>query len=91
MIRVILVDDHAVVRTGYHRLLDAEPGIQVVGEAATADEANALVVRTEPDVALVDLSLKGRSDPRHAGQTTQVEGPGSLDARQRRSRHPGAA
>jgi DNA-binding NarL/FixJ family response regulator len=61
MIRVILVDDHAVVRTGYHRLLDAEPGIQVVGEAASADEANALVVRTEPDVALVDLSLKGSS------------------------------
>lgn len=61
MIRVILVDDHAVVRTGYHRLLDAEPGIQVVGEAATADEANALVVRAEPDVALVDLSLKGSS------------------------------
>jgi len=61
MIRVILVDDHAVVRTGYHRLLDAEPGIQVVGEAATADEANALVVKAEPDVALVDLSLKGSS------------------------------
>lgn len=61
MIRVILVDDHAVVRTGYHRLLDAEPGIQVIGEAATADEANALVVKTEPDVALVDLSLKGSS------------------------------
>lgn len=61
MIRVILVDDHAVVRTGYHRLLDAEPGIQVIGEAATADEANALVVRVEPDVALVDLSLKGSS------------------------------
>lgn len=61
MIRVILVDDHAVVRTGYHRLLDAEPGIEVVGEAATADEANALAVRAEPDVALVDLSLKGSS------------------------------
>lgn len=61
MIRVILVDDHAVVRTGYQRLLDAEPGLQVVGEAANANEANALVVRTEPDVALVDLSLKGSS------------------------------
>lgn len=61
MIRVILVDDHAVVRTGYRRLLDAEPGLQVVGEAATADEANALVVRSAPDVALVDLSLKGSS------------------------------
>jgi DNA-binding NarL/FixJ family response regulator len=61
MIRIILVDDHAVVRTGYRRLLDAEPGLQVIGEAATADEANALVVRSSPDVALVDLSLKGSS------------------------------
>lgn len=61
MIRIILVDDHAVVRTGYRRLLDAEPGLLVVGEAATADEANALVVRSAPDVALVDLSLKGSS------------------------------
>ena len=61
MIRIILVDDHAVVRTGYRRLLDAEPGLLVVGEAARADEANALVLRTTPDVALVDLSLKGSS------------------------------
>ena len=61
MIRIILVDDHAVVRSGYRRLLDAEPGLQVVGEAANADEANALVVRSTPDVALVDLSLKGSS------------------------------
>lgn len=61
MIRIILVDDHAIVRTGYRRLLDAEPGLQVVGEAASADEANALAKRTLPDVALVDLSLKGSS------------------------------
>lgn len=61
MIRIILVDDHAVVRNGYRRLLDAEPGMQVVGEAASADEANALVLRTAADVALVDLSLRGSS------------------------------
>lgn len=61
MIRIILIDDHAVVRTGYRRLLDAEPGLQVVGEAAKADEANALVLRTVPDVALCDLSLRGSS------------------------------
>ena len=61
MIRIILVDDHAIVRTGYRRLLDAEPGLQVVGEAARADEADALVLRTAPDVALVDLSLRGSS------------------------------
>lgn len=61
MTRIILVDDHAVVRTGYRRLLSAEPGFEVVGEAASASEANALVQRVEPDVALVDLSLKGSS------------------------------
>lgn len=61
MIRIILVDDHAIVRTGYRRLLDAEPGLLVVGEAARADEANELVSRTPADVALVDLSLKGSS------------------------------
>ncbi len=61
MIRIILIDDHAVVRTGYRRLLSAEPGFEVVGEAANASEANALVQRQQPDVALVDLSLKGSS------------------------------
>lgn len=61
MIRIALIDDHAVVRTGYRRLLSAEPDIEVVGEAASADEANALVARSQPDVALVDLSLKGSS------------------------------
>ncbi len=61
MIRILLVDDHAVVRTGYRRLLDAEPGLQVIAEAASAEEANAQVARGAPDVALVDLSLKGSS------------------------------
>jgi len=61
MIRIILVDDHAVVRNGYRRLLDAEPGLQVVGEAGSADEANSLILHTEADVALVDLSLRGSS------------------------------
>ena len=60
-IRILLVDDHAIVRNGYRRLLDAEPGFSVVGEAASAEEANALVVRESPDIALVDLSLKGSS------------------------------
>lgn len=61
MIRIVLIDDHAVVRTGYRRLLSAEADFEVVGEAASADEANALVQRTQPDVALVDLNLKGSS------------------------------
>ncbi|WP_194266252.1 response regulator transcription factor [Dechloromonas sp. H13] len=61
MTRIILIDDHAIVRTGYRRLLGAEPDFEVVGEAASADEANALVLRVHADVALVDLSLKGSS------------------------------
>lgn len=61
MIRIVLIDDHAVVRSGYRRLLSAEPDFEVVGEAATAEEANALAQRLQPDVALADLSLKGSS------------------------------
>jgi len=61
MIRIILIDDHAVVRSGYHRLLDAEPDMYVVGEGASSEDANTLLASTEPDVALVDLSLKGSS------------------------------
>ena len=61
MIRIILIDDHAVVRTGYRRLLAAEPDFAIVGEAATANEANALVQQVQPGVALVDLNLKGSS------------------------------
>jgi DNA-binding NarL/FixJ family response regulator len=61
MIRILLVDDHAVVRNGYRRLLDAEADMTVVGEAARADEANEVMLHTQPDVALVDLSLRGSS------------------------------
>lgn len=61
MIRILLLDDHAVVRTGYRRLLDAEAGFAVVAEAATADEACAAVARGGVDVAVADLSLRGSS------------------------------
>lgn len=61
MIRIVLVDDHAIVRSGYRRLLSAEPDFDVAGEAATVQEANALVQRVRPEVAIVDLSLKGSS------------------------------
>lgn len=58
MIRILLLDDHAVVRTGYRRLIDAEDGLQVVAEAATADEAYCCVQQGGIDVAVVDLSLR---------------------------------
>jgi len=56
-IRVVLADDHAVVREGTRRILDQEKDIQVVGEAADGEEAVALVARLHPDVAILDIAM----------------------------------
>ena len=61
MVNVLLLDDHAIVRTGYRRLIDAEPDLRVVAEASTADEAYAQLQQGGIDVAVVDLSLRGAS------------------------------
>ena len=50
MIRVLLADDQALVRAGFRALLDAEADIEVVGEAADGDEAQALATQLVPDV-----------------------------------------
>ncbi|MYX35128.1 MULTISPECIES: response regulator transcription factor [unclassified Streptomyces] len=56
-IRVFLVDDHEVVRRGLHDLLDAEPDIEVAGEAGTVDHALARAPALRPDVAILDVRL----------------------------------
>ncbi|MGV9452480.1 response regulator [Streptomyces sp. NPDC003635] len=56
-IRVFLLDDHEVVRRGVHDLLNDEPDISVVGEAATAEQALARVPALRPDVAVLDVRL----------------------------------
>jgi len=56
-IRVLLCDDHAVVREGLARLLDRTEGIEVVGSAADGAEAVATAVEVRPDVVLMDLSM----------------------------------
>jgi two-component system response regulator DevR len=56
-VRVFLLDDHEVVRRGLRDLLEAAGGLEVVGEAGTADEALRRIPPTRPDVAIVDVRL----------------------------------
>ena len=60
-IRVLLVDDHAVVREGYRRLLERDEGLTVVGEAAAMAEALTLDAQLQPDVIVLDIALPGVS------------------------------
>ena len=54
-----MADDHALVRAGFRALLDAEPGFEVVGEAADGAQAVELAVTAEPDVILMDIRMPG--------------------------------
>lgn len=60
-IRVVLADDHAVLRAGLHALLNAQPDIEVVGEAANGDEAIRQVELLRPNVVVMDLAMPGTS------------------------------
>ena len=55
--RVFLVDDHEVVRRGVANLIDAEPDLDVIGEASTARQARARIAATAPDIAVLDVRL----------------------------------
>lgn len=57
MIRVLLIDDHAIVREGFKRLIESSPGFVVVAEARNADEALSALERVSADIAVVDISL----------------------------------
>ncbi|GAT69840.1 luxR family transcriptional regulator [Planomonospora sphaerica] len=77
VIRVVLVDDHEVVRRGVAALLDSEDDIQVVGEAGTAESAVTRITALQPDVAVLDVRLP--------------DGSGIDVCREVRSRMPGLA
>ncbi|HND09583.1 MAG TPA: response regulator transcription factor, partial [Pseudomonadota bacterium] len=57
MIRVVLCDDHAIVRAGIRALLERESDISIVAEAASGHEAVTLVQKLQPDLLLLDLSM----------------------------------
>src|SRR6185503_19356888 len=59
LIRVVLADDHALVRAGIRSLLNAMHDVEVVGEAASGEEALEIASREQPDVVLMDIAMKG--------------------------------
>jgi two-component system response regulator NreC len=60
-IRVVIVDDHAILRSGLRRVLEAEPDIEVVGEAENADRAVFETLQSKPDVVVMDVVMPGKS------------------------------
>jgi two-component system response regulator NreC len=58
-IRLLLVDDHEIVRAGLRSLLGSQPDLEVVGEAASGEEAVALAAKLQPDVVLMDVTMPG--------------------------------
>ncbi|KQM37489.1 response regulator transcription factor [Microbacterium sp. Leaf203] len=72
MIRVVIADDHPVVRAGVRALLDAEADIEVVGEAATPDEAVALAASLAPELVLMDLQFGERAAGAEATRRVRV-------------------
>ena len=59
--RLLLVDDHAIVRSGLRMLLDGKPDVEIVGEAGTAAEAMSMAEQVQPNVILMDIGLPDKS------------------------------
>jgi DNA-binding NarL/FixJ family response regulator len=68
MIKVILVDDHVVVRSGVKRLLEEQADLQVVAEADSGDDAYKLYHQHQPDVMMMDMNMSGSSGLATLGQ-----------------------
>lgn len=60
-LRILLVDDHEVVRLGLKALISRQPSFEVIGEASTADEAVEKAIAQQPDVVVMDIRLPGKS------------------------------
>lgn len=72
MIRIVLADDHEIVRSGLKMLIESAPDMKVVGEAADGEQAYELVAREKPDILLMDISMPpGQSGLVACGRITQ--------------------
>ena len=71
-IRLMLVDDHAVVRSGLRMLLESETDVEIVGEFGTAGEVLEVVGQVKPQVVLMDIGLPDLSGIDAAGQIKQL-------------------
>ncbi|MEU8231826.1 response regulator transcription factor [Actinoplanes sp. NPDC048967] len=78
MIRVLLADDHQLVRTGFRAILESEDDIEVVGEAADGNQAVALAGRLRPDVILMDVEMPGMDGLEATRRVTAHDGPSVL-------------
>jgi DNA-binding NarL/FixJ family response regulator len=74
-IRVLVADDHTIVRTGIRHVLEGEPGFDVVGEASNGTEAFELAEELHPDVVVLDISMPGESGLQIAARLGTVSSP----------------
>lgn len=77
-IRIVIVDDHSIVREGLRTLLGDAPMIDIIGEAANADDALALIEEIRPDVVLMDVALPGRSGIEAAAAINEMQLPSKV-------------
>lgn len=76
MTRIVIVDDHDLVRAGIRALLEQDPGFEVVGETGDGQEAIRLAARLRPDVMLMDVNLPGGIGGLEAAETIVKDHPG---------------
>lgn len=71
-VHILLVEDHTLMRAGVRLMLNSQPDLQVVGEAGTRDEVLKLLLSTQPELALVDLTLPGGSSLELIGEMLEA-------------------